>query len=155
MRHALLLLAVTLSTGAPAASAAETRIPETAFATASELREQALADDTAWQLVESLTPEIGPRLAGSEADARAVQWARAKFEELGFDRVWLEPVTFPEWERHSESAAITGTHAQPLTITALGGSPGGTVEADVPLFVGAPHGRDALRRSAPWARCPA
>lgn len=134
MRHTLLLLALTLATGARAAPAVETRIPEAAFATASELREQALADGTAWELVESLTTEIGPRLAGSEADARAVQWARAKFEDLGFDRVWLEPVTFPKWERRSESAAITGAHAQPLTVTALGGSPGGTVQADVVRF---------------------
>ena len=32
---------------------------------ANTLRERALADDTAWRLVESLTTEVGPRLAGS------------------------------------------------------------------------------------------
>ncbi|MGV2482271.1 UNVERIFIED_CONTAM: peptidase M28 family protein, partial [Salmonella enterica subsp. enterica serovar Weltevreden] len=71
------------------------------------------------------------RLAGSEADARAVAWAEAKFRELGFDRVWKEPVTFPKWERRSERAEVLGSAAQPLAIAALGGSPGGTVEAEI------------------------
>jgi hypothetical protein len=133
MRLAPLLMALFLA--APAAAAErETRIPDAAFATAVELRAQALADDTAWNVVESLTTEVGPRLAGSEADARAVEWAKAKFTELGYDRVWTEPVTFPKWERRSEHAEVLGAHAQPLAITALGGSPGGTVEAEVVRF---------------------
>ena len=87
--------------------------------TPAQLREQALTDRTGWNVVESLTTEVGPRLAGSEADAKAVAWAQAKFKALGFDKVWIEPVTFPKWVRRSESAAVLGTHAQPLTITAL------------------------------------
>jgi Zn-dependent M28 family amino/carboxypeptidase len=133
MRLAPLLLALTLATPALAAQR-ETRIPETALTTAATLREQALADDTGWKVVESLTTEIGPRLAGSEADAKAVAWAQAKFKALGFDKVWLEPVTFPKWVRRSEHAAIVGAHAQPLTITALGGSPAGTVDAEIVRF---------------------
>jgi hypothetical protein len=133
MRLTSLLLALALAAPSIAAER-ETRIPEAALATAAQLREQALADTTAWQVVESLTTEIGPRLAGSEADARAVAWAQAKFEALGFDRVWLEPVTFPKWERRSESAAVLGASAQPLSITALGGSPAGEATAEVVRF---------------------
>ncbi len=117
-----------------AAAESETRIPESALATAAQLREQALADATGWNVVESLTTEIGPRLPGSEADARAVEWAKAKFAELGFDKVWTEPVVFPKWERHGESAEVLGAHAQPLVVTALGGSPGGTVEGEIVRF---------------------
>ena len=81
----------------------ETRIPEAALATATQLREQALADDTGWKIVESLTTEVGPRLAGSEADARAVAWAKAKFKAARFRQgVDRKPVTFPKWERRSE-----------------------------------------------------
>lgn len=133
MRIAPLLLALTLSLPAFAAEL-ETRIPDAALATAATLREQALADDTGWKVVESLTTEIGPRLAGSEADAKAVAWAEAKFKALGFDKVWTEPVTFPKWVRRSERAAVVGAHAQPLTVTALGGSPAGTVEAEIVRF---------------------
>ncbi len=119
---------------ASAAPAADTRIGDASMAVAARLRETALASSLAWDITESLTTEIGPRLAGSEADARAVEWAKAKFAELGFDRVWTEPVTFPKWVRRSESAEVLGAYAQPLAITALGGSPGGTVEADVVRF---------------------
>ncbi|MGV8961005.1 MAG: M28 family peptidase [Stenotrophomonas sp.] len=132
MRRLALVIATALAFSS--AYAAPTRIPDKALATAVQLREQALADSTGWQVVESLTTEIGPRLAGSEADARAVEWAKAKFKALGFDRVWTEPVTFPKWERRSELAQVLGAHSQPLTITALGGSPGGTVEAEVVRF---------------------
>ncbi|MCD7097570.1 M20/M25/M40 family metallo-hydrolase [Stenotrophomonas sp. MMGLT7] len=133
MRRLVLAAAVLLAL--PCAPAiAQTRIPEAALRQAAQLREQALADDTGWKVTESLTTEIGPRIAGSEADARAVAWAKAKFEQLGFDKVWTEPVTFPKWERRAEKAEVLGAHAQPLTITALGGSPGGTVQGEVVRF---------------------
>ena len=144
MRLATLLLTTCLLP-ALAAGAGPTRIPDAAFDTAATLRERALADDTGWRVVESLTTEIGPRLAGSEADARAVAWAEAKFRELGYDRVWTEPVTFPKWERRSESAQVLGAHAQPLVVTALGGSPGGTLEAEIVRF----DSLEALRAATP------
>jgi len=137
MRLVSCLLALALSAVALAADetpAPTTRIPDTSLQTAAQLRERALADSTGWNVVESLTTEVGPRLAGSEADARAVHWAEAKFKQLGYDKVWLEPVTFPKWERRSEHAEVLGTSAQRLAITALGGSPGGTVEAEVVRF---------------------
>lgn len=129
------VLAVAVSALLACAGAqAQTLIPPAAIQTAVQLREQALADRTGWQVVESLTTEVGPRMAGSEADARAVAWAEEKFVQLGFDRVWTEPVTFPKWERRSESARVVGAFAQPLQITALGGSPGGQIEAEVVRF---------------------
>lgn len=132
----LFALLATLSTASFAtnALAAETHIPDKAMAAAAQLRDRALADDTGWKVIESLTTEVGPRLAGSEADARAVEWAKAKFKALGFDKVWTEPVAFPKWERRSEHAEVLGAHAQPLVLTALGGSPGGTVEGEVVRF---------------------
>ena len=117
-----------------AAPPRDTRIPDAAIANGAQLREQALQDKTAWLVVESLTTEVGPRLAGSEADARAVHWAQAKFKALGYDKVWLQPVSFPKWVRRSERGDVIGAHAQPLTLTALGGSPGGTVDAEVVRF---------------------
>jgi hypothetical protein len=138
MRKAVMAVAVAGSLAwasmAGAAGPKPTRIPDAAVARAAQLREAALASDLAYRITGSLTTEVGPRLAGSEADARAVAWAQAKFRALGYDRVWLEPVTFPKWERRSESAQVLGANAQPLAVTALGGSPGGTVEAEVVRF---------------------
>lgn len=130
MRLAALLIILS----AACAAHAQGPLPQSALDTAAQLRERALADDTGYRIIESLTTEVGPRLPGSEADARAVAWAEAKFAELGFDRVWTEPVTFPKWERRGERAAVLGAHAQPLQVTALGGSPGGTVEAEIVRF---------------------
>jgi hypothetical protein len=132
MRLAPLLLALLASL--PAAAAQPTTIPQSALDTAAALRATALADDTGWKVTESLTAEVGPRMAGSEGDARAVEWAKAKFRELGFDKVWTEPVTFPKWERRSESVDVLGPHSQKLVVAALGGSVGGTVEGQVVRF---------------------
>ena len=109
-------------------------LPQATLDAAAQLRDRALGDATAYALIESLTTEVGPRLPGSEADARAVAWAKARFEALGYDKVWTEPVTFPKWERRSEHAAVVGAHAQPLVITALGGSPAGDVTAALVRF---------------------
>src|SRR5690606_2883932 len=75
MRLAPLLLCLAVSF--PALAQDRTTIPDAALEAAAQLREQALADDTSWRVTESLTTEIGPRLPGSEADARAVEWAQA------------------------------------------------------------------------------
>ena len=90
----------------------------------SRLQAAALQDDTVWQLLESLTGDVGSRMGGSEGDAKAVAWAEEKMLELGFDRVWLEPVDFPRWVRRSESGSVTGPEPVVLDLTALGGSPG-------------------------------
>lgn len=109
-------------------------VPAKAYKQVEALRDAALRDDTAWQVLESLTTEVGPRVAGSEADARAVAWMVAKFKALGYDKVWTEPVTFPKWVRRGESASVIGQSAQPLHVTALGGSAGGTVTGEIVRF---------------------
>ncbi|CTP88085.1 M28 family peptidase [Xanthomonas graminis] len=134
MRRLAVVIAAMFVASSAAAAEKTARIPDAALSTAATLREQALADDTGWKVVESLTTEVGPRMAGSDADARAVAWATAQFKALGFDKVWTEPVTFPKWERRSEHAQVLGANAQPLRVTALGGSPAGTVEAEVVRF---------------------
>ncbi len=107
--------AAEVTTTAPAFDAAQ-------IATATALREQARKGSGAYAIVESLTTEVGQRMAGTEADARAVRWAEAKFKELGFDRVILQPVTFPVWKRGREHAAIVSPAPQSLAVTALGWS---------------------------------
>lgn len=133
---ALALTTVTTVTAVTAAEGTPTRIPERAIPIAEALRDKALAGTQAFDIVEDLTTTVGPRLPGSEADARAVAWAVAKFRALGFDRVWTEPVTIPVWRRGHERAEVVGAFAQPLVITALGGSVGtdGVLEAEIVEF---------------------
>jgi len=123
-RLPLTLLTASLLLAAGTASAADTAIPATAVKTAEQLRDRALADGTAYAVLTSLTTEVGPRLAGSEADQRARDWAVAKFKALGFDKVYTELVTYPKWVRRHESGAIVTPFPQPFVLTALGYSPG-------------------------------
>ncbi len=138
-RLASLALALLLiQTGAQATDSTKaTAIPQAAIEKAATLREQALKDDVAYAIVEDLTVEIGPRLAGGENDQKARDWMVARFKALGFDKVWTEPVSFPKWVRRSESAAITEPYPQPLIVTALGGSAStkaGGLDAEVIAF---------------------
>ena len=133
-----------------AAAAEPTVIPPEAMAAAAALRDRALKDDTAWTVLEALTTEIGPRLAGSANDARAVAWAQARFRTLGYDRVWTEPVTYPRWVRRGESAELVAPYPQRLVAAALGFSPGtprGGLTASVVAF----DSLDALKAADPAA----
>lgn len=106
------------------------------IATAGSLASEATNSRRGYEIVTDLTTKIGPRLAGTEADRRAVQWARTMFEEAGFDRVVLEEIEFPVWEREIESARIVSPYPQPLLITALGysGSTDGEISGEVVAF---------------------
>ena len=88
----------------------------------SQLQQDALSSTLAYDLVESLTVEVGPRLAGSDKDLVAVQWAEDKLNQLGFDKVYKEPVKVPVWDRGSAEATVVAPYPQGLVITALGGS---------------------------------
>jgi len=87
-----------------------------------KLRDAALKDDVAWDLVEGLTTEIGPRPDGSPQLARAREWAVAKLKSLGFKNVHIEPYQLDTWVRGLESGEIVSPFPQPLRLTALGNS---------------------------------
>jgi carboxypeptidase Q len=105
---------------------------------AERLAQTALTNPTTMEIVTDLTTEIGPRLAGSVAEKRAAQWAKQRFERLGFDRVWVEEFPLEAgWERGVETAEIISPSPQPLVIAALGGSaatPPEGIEAEIVLF---------------------
>lgn len=86
------------------------------------MRDAALKDHIAWNIVEGLTTEIGPRLAATAQEAAARQWAVRKLNALGFTNVRIETFMMPAWERGKERASITAPFNQPMAITALGNS---------------------------------
>jgi hypothetical protein len=125
LRLTLLALALVVGTAQAAKSSLNRgALDDQAIATAESLRASSQSGTGAYAIVESLTTEIGPRMAGSPAFDRAIEWAQAKFKALGYDKVYLEPVTFPVWERRHESASVLSPFPQRLVITALGGSVG-------------------------------
>jgi hypothetical protein len=105
---------------------------------AERLRDEALHGDTlAWDLLEGLTTEVGPRLAGTEAEERARQWAVRRLSALGFSNVHVEPFEMNVWVRGEERAEIVSPFPQPMAVTALGNSgatPALGLEAEVVGF---------------------
>ena len=97
-------------------------LPPEAVVNARHLMEQALEENSAYAIVESLTTEVGPRLAGTEAEARARRWAVTKLKALGFSNVRIEPFEVPLWLRGEERAELLAPYPQSLVITTLGGS---------------------------------
>ncbi len=105
--------------------------------TAAKLRQRALAGSGAYELLEELTTAAPNRLPGSPDDAKAVAWAEAKFRELGFDKVWTEPVTLQGWARKSAIAHVTSHDNLEFNIVSLGKSastPEGGVTGEVVHF---------------------
>ena len=85
------------------------------------LRDEALANDHyAWDIVEGLTTEVGQRLAATEAEARARDWAVRRLTAMGFSNVHIEPFDMPVWTRGAESAEIISPFPQRLVVAALG-----------------------------------
>jgi len=114
MTHTV-LTALALVLAAPAAA-------QTVPAQVEQLRDSALHDEHAWDITEGLTTEVGQRLAGTEAEARARAWAVAKLKAMGFANVRVESFDMPVWTRGAESAEIVAPFPQKLVVAALGNS---------------------------------
>jgi len=94
-------------------------------------------DEIAWSITEGLSTEIGPRLAGTDAEARARIWAMKKLKALGLKNVREESFAMPTWIRGKEEAEVISFFPQKLVVTALGNSAstGETgIEGDVRYF---------------------
>ena len=63
------------------------------------MREQALRSDESYQLLESLTTEVGQRFAGTAGDKAGVAWAVKTLRDLGFTNVHTQDVIVPRWIR--------------------------------------------------------
>jgi carboxypeptidase Q len=102
-----------------------------------QILDAARSGNQGYAIVEGLTTEVGQRLAGTEAEARARDWTVAKFNEIGLENVRVEPFTITGWERGVETATIVSPYPQDMLVTALGGSvatPMGGVTADIAYF---------------------
>jgi len=124
------LLSLTVGPASSAENSAELTvdpsvIPQNLVEQARILRDRALKDNMSVDIVESVTTEVGPRRIGTEGDKRVIAWSQAKFKELGFDRVWTEPVELDRgWTRGEAKAEIIAPYPHNVVMTALGYSVG-------------------------------
>ena len=137
MCGSVLLLGIVTASIPSAITQADTYdIPAESLTTAQALIEHGLQSELAWDIVSSLTTDIGPRLAGSDAEARARRWGARLGEELGFDRVSVETFTMPFWQRGRTRLILRRPYELELRATALGGSGSsrGSVDAELVYF---------------------
>lgn len=147
--HQLAGLALILALGAARAqSPAPAALPADVQQTVERLSAAGLADRNGYAILEDLVTRVGPRPAGTAAEARARDWAADMLRKQGFTNVRTESFTTTSWQASRETAEITAPFAQPLVIAALGGSPAtpaGGVAGEVLRFTSL----DALRAAPP------
>ena len=89
------------------------------------LYDQALENGHAYEDLRSLCKDVGARLSGSAQADMAVQWGLKKLTEYGFDKVYLQDVMVPHWERGTKEAGWYQEEKGKLNkvnLLALGGS---------------------------------
>ncbi len=133
------VLAMAMGTPAYAQSASASRPDDavTQDATIAALRSAALADTSAYAFVEQLTTLVGPRQAGTEAEARARRFVQNYIRAQGIANVRIEPFMMPTWVRGIEQADITAPYPMRVAVTALGNSgatPPEGIEGPVVVF---------------------
>jgi len=91
-----------------------------------KISDEILLHGEAYDNLRELTKDIGHRLSGSENYEKAVVWAEQKLREAGADKVWLQEVMVPVWERGKESLKIkfSDGETKELRMTSLGNSEG-------------------------------
>ena len=87
-----------------------------------ELFNYCLTSGVAYKDLEDLCTNVGHRLSGSKNAEKAVLWAQKTMTDLGFDKVILQEVMVPHWERGAPETAFIVGDKDPLSILALGGS---------------------------------
>ena len=106
-------------------------------ATIAQLYQTSLTDGASYAWLDHLSNQIGGRLSGSLNAERAVAWGEEALNELGLDRVWLQPVMVPKWVRGTfEYANIETSPGNTINVPvcALGGSiatPAAGIRAEV------------------------
>jgi carboxypeptidase Q len=103
------------------------------------IHDEILLRGNAHEDLRSLCKDVGARISGSAAAQMAVEWSEAKMKSYGFDKVYLQEIKVPHWERGTEERAWIKSASGDLTkvkILALGGSIGtnGKLEGDIIEF---------------------
>jgi carboxypeptidase Q len=87
-----------------------------------KLFDEALVNGQCYENLRYLCKKIGQRLSGSAGAAKSVEWSKKLMESYGFDKVYLQEVMVPHWERGAkeQGVIVNGTTRTPVAIAALG-----------------------------------
>lgn len=99
-----------------------------------DLRGAARSVSRAYDVLRSLTDEVGPRFSGTPGEAAGVAWALEAMKRAGLSNERTEPSPTVLWERGTERVELLTPRRERLVASALGGSVatvGGALEAQV------------------------
>ena len=89
------------------------------------LFKKSLTEGKSYEWLDHLSNKIGGRLSGSLNSQRAIEWSKNELDNLGLDKVYLQPVMVPKWIRGTfEYANIETSPGNTINVPvcALGGS---------------------------------
>ena len=90
-----------------------------------QIFDTSLTDGASYEWLDYMSNNIGSRLSGSLGAELAVTFTKEQMEELGIDKVWLQPVMVPKWTRGAQEYSYIETSPGVTSladICALGGS---------------------------------
>ncbi len=90
-----------------------------------KIYDEALENGKSYQNLRSLCKDIGARITGSAEAEMAIKWGENLLNSYNFDKVYLQEIEVPHWERGTKEAAwVTNEKGEikKLNIIALGGS---------------------------------
>jgi carboxypeptidase Q len=100
------------------------QIPQRDRDAAKQLIAAAMADHHAYDRLGYLVDTFGPRLAGSVALERSIDWILEEMKADGLDKVQVDSTMVPHWVRGSESLEMLEPRQRKLPMLGLGGSIG-------------------------------
>ncbi len=103
-----------------------------------KISDEIMLHGTCYENLRVLCKNVGNRISGSPAAAKAVQWGEKCMKEAGADHVWLQAADVPYWYRGKESLMIKMGNGAYKKMTALSlgnteGTGGKPLEAQVVL----------------------
>jgi carboxypeptidase Q len=103
------------------------------------LYNEALSKGHAYENLRSLCKDVGARLSGSAEAQMAVEWSKRTMDGYAFDKVYLQEIKVPHWERGTTESGWIRTKKGVLIkvrMLALGGSIGtnGMLESEIVEF---------------------
>jgi carboxypeptidase Q len=113
---------------------------------------EALSRGKSYQDLRSLCKDVGARLSGSSQAEMAIEWGKNKLQSYGFDKVYLQEISVPHWERGTQESAWFKTRNGKISavkILALGGSVGtnGILKGELVVF----NSLEDLKKAKPAA----
>lgn len=100
---------------------------------------EALSKGHAHEDLRSLCKDVGARLSGSAEAQMAVEWSKLTMEKYNFDKVYLQEIKVPHWERGTKESGwirLKNGKLVKMNMLALGGSIGtnGILEGEIVEF---------------------